>query len=144
MAFNAKFDVGCMLKYMPKSATTGVHYNAMWAKTYDPMLSIAHHTKGKYVSLETAAGLAGLSVKKSGDGLQAIKDFWGGRYGELAAYCADDVDLLREVDAVLKAGGINPPSATPVVRVPAAHTAPRFSRSIATQCGSGKIERSRH
>ena len=140
VAYNAKFDIGCMLKYMPKSATNNVHYKALWAKTYDPMLCIANFTKDKFISLNEAAKLAGLDVEKGGDGLKAISDFWNGRYGELAAYCATDVELLRKVDNALKNGTVYPVSKTPILRVLVGETATKFTKTVSTQCGSGKVE----
>ena len=51
----------------------------------------------KWVSLNKLAGMLGLPIEKSGDGLQAIKWWHDGEWDKLLKYCETDVEVTEQV-----------------------------------------------
>lgn len=108
VAYNAEFDVRCMMKYCRGADPTTapkVIMDSLVAKIYDPMLSIATHEGAKYRKLDSALALVlGDNFAKTADGCSAVHFFWSGKIVELSMYCAEDVKLVRQLDSALLRG----------------------------------------
>jgi hypothetical protein len=117
VAHNDEFDARCLLKYMRgyhyKSAETVILSETL-KKLYDPMLALARYENAKHRKLDSALKLVlGEDVQKSGDGCNAVAQFWTEKHAELALYCADDVKLVRQLDEAMIKGYPAPPLFAP-------------------------------
>ena len=78
------------------------------------MLALARYENAKHRKLDSALKLVlGEDVQKSGDGCNAVAQFWTEKHAELALYCADDVKLVRQLDEAMIKGYPAPPLFAP-------------------------------
>jgi uncharacterized protein YprB with RNaseH-like and TPR domain len=96
--FDLPFIIVRAMNFIPKEGFDNLIPVIEGKNTFDTKLESEFlRQPGMWLSLNNVAKVLGLPGQKTGNGLEAIKQFNEGRYDELLSYCWQDVLLTEQV-----------------------------------------------